>query len=79
MVINKNKPADWKGTHILICSHCFGKSEMVYGMYCNIIRETKGGKLLIEVFGRRYRHVVGVKRRYVESYKVREYHKYFKD
>lgn len=79
MVINKNKPADWKGIHILKCLHCFGRSEMYYAMYCNIVRETKSGKLLIDVFGHRYRHVMGVKRRYVEPYKVVEYQKYFKD
>lgn len=79
MVINKNKPAEWHGKHILKCVHCFGRSEMYYAMYCNVIRETKSGKLLIDVFGRRYRHVSGVRRLYVEPYKVREYKDHFKD
>lgn len=79
MIINKNKPAEWQGEHILVCSHCFGQSEMLYAMYCNVIRETKSGKLLVDVFGRRYRHVDGVKRRYVEHHKVWEYKAYFAD
>ena len=79
MVINKDKPAEWQGKHILVCSHCFGQSEMLYAMYCNVIRKTKSGKLVVDVFGRRYKHVTSVKRRYVENYKVREYQKYFAD
>lgn len=79
MVINKNKPADWQGTHILICSHCFGKKEQIYAMYCNVIRETKNGKLLVDVFGKRFRQITGVNRRYVESYRVREYKNYFRN
>lgn len=79
MIINKNKPANWQGTHILICSHCFGKKEQIYAMYCNVIRETKNGKLLVDVFGKRLRQITGVNRRYVESYRVREYKNYFRN
>lgn len=39
MVINKDKPADWKGIHVLKCCHCIGRNRTYYLMYCDIVKD----------------------------------------
>lgn len=79
MVINKNKPADWKGIHILKCRHCIGKNRKHYAMYCDVIKEMSDGRVKIKVYGNRYWHTNNFKYRYVEKRKISKYEEYFKD
>ena len=79
MIINKNKPSDWKGIHVLRCRHCIGKNSIYYLMYCDIVKEMPNGKVKLKVYGDRYCHTNGFKYRYVLKHKVSEYQEYFKD
>lgn len=79
MIINKNKPADWKGVHFLKCKHCIGRNTTYYAMYCDVIKEMPDGRIKLKVYGDRYWHTDSVKYRYVESWRVCEYQKYFED
>lgn len=80
MIINKTKPADWKGIYILKCKHCVGsKNCKRYAMYCDVIKEMPDGRVKIKVYGNRYWHTNNFKYRYVEKRKISKYEEYFKD
>nr|DAP27145.1 MAG TPA: hypothetical protein [Caudoviricetes sp.] len=80
MIINKTKPANWQGVHVLKCKHCVGsKNCKRYAMYCDVIKEMPDGRVKIKVYGDRYWHTNNFKYRYVEKRKISKYEEYFKD
>ena len=79
MIINKAKPADWKGIHVLRCCHCIGRNRTYYLMYCDVVKEMPNGKVKLKVYGNRYWRTDGFKYRYVEKRKISEYKTHFRD
>lgn len=81
MLINKNKPENWNGEHILICRHCVGEARCKhYAMYCDVVGKiTATGKIKIKVYGERWNNVKNEKYRYVPFNRVKKYTDYFKD
>lgn len=79
MLINKTKPKNWKGKHILKCKHCLGGKCKDYGMYCNVISITHTGTVKIALFGERLKVKNELfKIRYVTSDRIIEYSKLVK-
>lgn len=80
MLINKTKPKNWDGKHILLCRHCIGSHCRDYAMYCNVIHTTSTGTVKIKLFGERVKIKNDLyKIRYVPADRVVEYSKYFED
>ena len=79
MIINKTKPANWQGVHVLRCRHCIGRNSTYYLMYCDVIKEMPIHRVKIKVYGDRYWHTNNFKYRYVEKHKISKYEEYFKD
>lgn len=78
--INKHKPKNWKGVHIVLCEHCFGNNVSKYAMYCDIEKYLKhSNNVKITVYGNRLRSIVGSRIKYVHKSKIKLYADYFKD
>lgn len=75
MIINKNKPENWGGQHVLHCRHCVGENRCRhYFMYCDVIgKVTPTGRIKVRVYGERWHSTKGSKIRYVSVNRIKNY------
>lgn len=65
------QPINWKGEHLLECTHSFNRrSKKYYLMYCDVLKKMPNARLKIRVYGRLYNSIQGERIRYVDSDQV---------
>lgn len=82
MRINKNKPENWKGEHILLHRTSERNKSEPYAMYCNVVRPADpkyGKRIYVMIFGQYYWSTQGTRFIYVEPDRIAKYSDYFKE
>lgn len=65
------QPINWKGEHLLECTHSFNRrSKKYYLMYCDVLKKMPNARLKIRVYGRLYNSIQGERIRYVDADQV---------
>ncbi|OSI10961.1 Uncharacterised protein [Neisseria zoodegmatis] len=65
------QPENWQGKYVLKCTHSLNRrSEILYLMYCDVIKQMPNNRLKVRVYGERYKSIEGNKIRYVPAEQV---------